>query len=59
MNHTTRLYTYHLGMVENPLPFERFRTKKQTLDNHLKADMDGKDEWRTPIIDKLCLELGY
>ena len=52
-------YDYHLGMVENPLPFERFRLKDNLLAKILRNDPDGKDRSKDVIIERLSLELGY
>jgi hypothetical protein len=52
-------YKYHLGMVEHPLPFFRWQMLCQSLDKHLKADPDGRDEFRDKRINDLCRILGY
>ena len=52
-------YKYHLGMVENPLPFEQFKIKANLLSSYLKSDPDGKNSSIDKEIDRLCRELGY
>ena len=52
-------YRYHLGMVNSPFPFERFRTKFHLLNSYLDRDPDGKASHLDAPINNLCLELGY
>lgn len=54
-------YEYHLGMVNNPLPYQQWKLKFNTL-NAIQARPDYYDNISQTIIDretKLCNELGY
>jgi len=51
-------YDYHLGMVDNPLPFERFRMKTNLLMYYLKQDPEGEDRSLDREINRLSRELG-
>lgn len=52
-------YKYHLGMVDNPLPFERFKLKCGLLNQYLEADPDGHSDAIDRKIQRLSVELGY
>jgi hypothetical protein len=52
-------YDYHLGMVDNPLPFESFRLKFTRLNNMFEADPDGKNPHYDRPIMEICNQLGY
>jgi hypothetical protein len=54
-------YEYHLGMVNNPLPYQLWKLKLNTL-NAIQARPDYYDNLSQTLIDretKLCNELGY
>lgn len=51
-------YTYHLGAVENPLPFEVWKRKSHLLDSLLNQDPDGKCRSLDSKIHSLSVELG-
>lgn len=52
-------YKYHLGMVEKPFPFEKFRMKFNSLNRMFDADPEGKNRSYDKPIQQLCNELGY
>lgn len=52
-------YDYHLGAVNNPLPFEVFRRKYELLASMLRLDPGGKQRSLDARILSLSLELGY
>lgn len=52
-------YKYHLGMVDEPLPFESFKLKFTTLNNMFDADPEGKNPRFDKDIMRLCNQLGY
>ena len=52
-------YNYHLGAVENPFPFELFRTKYRLLNRYFAQDPKAKDRTLDRDIYRLCNELGY
>lgn len=54
-----KAYTYHLGAVVEPLPFERFKSKLQTLNRLLRLDPNGAVEIYSKQINTLSRELGY
>lgn len=56
-------YTYHLGMVFPPLPYQLWKLKKASLDM-IQARQDFKDGLEIPAgmeerHIELCKELGY
>ena len=54
-------YEYHLGMVDNPLPYQQWKLKFNAL-NAIQARPDYYDNISQSLIDretKLCNELGY
>jgi hypothetical protein len=38
-------YKHHLGIVESPIPYLRFRLRLAPLNHHLAVDPKGKDRW--------------
>jgi hypothetical protein len=52
-------YEYHIGMVENPLPYFRWKQKVELLDKYLALDPHGRRRELDKKIDTLARELGY
>jgi hypothetical protein len=52
-------YKYHLGMVENPLPFGKFKMMHNLLDCILTDDPDGNKPAWDRHVNELCRALGY
>jgi hypothetical protein len=52
-------YKYHLGMVENPHPFELFKLKFNRLNDMFESDPEGKNKAYDKPILNLCNALGY
>lgn len=56
-------YQYHLGSVENPLPFLRFAAQYRRLDRLLsqeRAFVPGQNyESQDREVNNLCRQLGY
>jgi len=56
-------YTYHLGMIYPPIPYQMWKLKFEAL-NRIQARQDFKDGLDLPMgmekrHNELCRELGY